>query len=121
MKKIVFILTALFLIMLFGCEQKRTNERLITYSGDLIDVKVDDEGDWHFVSSRFGTFTDVDDDWVIVKRTGTKMTLTIRYHTWDENNNEPWKLYPYSENGIGKGAPYLITVPKNYKIEIFDD
>jgi hypothetical protein len=117
MKKILILV----LIFTISCAKPKINERVINREYDLIDVKVDDEGDWHFISN-IGTFTDINDGNVYVQRTGSEMKLVIKYYTWDNNPNSPWLLYPYGDIGSkSRGIPYHITVPKGYKIEIFND
>jgi hypothetical protein len=118
MKKLVLLL---LLITMCSCELKRTNERNFHYSGDLIDVKVDDDGEWHFVSSEFGTYTDINDMYVNVKRKGTEMILQVHFYDYDENPNGPYRLDPFNSSDLAKGKAYHIIVPKNYKIEIFND
>lgn len=110
---LIFIITLTFIITL-SCNYEYT---YFDKTYNLNDVKIDDEGDFHFVAiSNTGSINerDISSHNVRLRQANiSQPTLTAHYKTYKGNPNGAW----ISSFGIS----YTIIIPMNYIIPIFDD
>tara|TARA_R110000796_G_scaffold146955_1_gene263680 strand:- start:1152 stop:1496 length:345 start_codon:yes stop_codon:yes gene_type:complete len=111
--KIKLVMLLIFIITL-SCDYEYT---YFDKTYILNDVKIDDEGDFHFVAiSNTGSINerDVSSYHVRLRQANiSRPTLTAHYKDYKGNPNGAW----ISSVGIS----YTIVIPMNYTIPIFDD
>lgn len=118
--KTAIALYAMLAVVLFGCNSKP--DELFYKKADILDVKRDDESQYHIlVRYEDGTTESVADVNAIIKMGNYKPTAEMPFVKWD-NGNKKGTIKAWHINSTNYSYMNIqVYLPLDYKIELFND
>lgn len=119
------IVLTLFLIpgVMIGCENNSTKDELFYESGELLDIKRDDEGQFHLQvllsGGRVITAFDAKCEITMGNYSPTAQLPYIKYMYNNEINY--MSAWPWNSGRQYSEVPIKIYIPTGYKIPLFED